>query len=74
LILIAPSCALSNENIKWSNDGNTYKLTQTDNTFTDRYYTIKVVEFPFAVRGYKALDGSVYTERPVTPFVKFEFI
>lgn len=72
LVLVAPSYALNNENIKWSEEGNTYKLTQTDNMFTDKEYTIKVIEFPFAVRGYKTIDGSVHTERPVTPFVKFE--
>lgn len=72
LVLVIPSYALDNEDIKWSEEGNTYRLTQTDNTFTEKGYTIKAVEFPSAVRGYKTINGSIYTERPVTPFVKFE--
>jgi hypothetical protein len=74
LALATPSYAttIANEDIKWSDEGSTYRLTQTDNTFTERDYTVKVVEFPAAVRGYKTINGSVYPERPVVPFVKFE--
>jgi uncharacterized repeat protein (TIGR01451 family) len=72
LTLTTPSYAIANENIKWSSTTNTYRLTQSDNTVTEGNYTIKAVEFPFAVRGHKTVNGSVYPERPVSPFVKFE--
>lgn len=71
LMLTTSSHALDNEDIKWSDEGNTYRLTRTDNIFTEKEYTVEAVEFPSAVRGYKAIDGSMSTERPVSPFVKF---
>ncbi len=66
------SYVLTNENIKWSDEGNTFKLTPIDNTVTEKEYTIKAIEFPSAVRGYKTLNGSIYSERYVEPFTKFE--
>lgn len=74
IVLATPSYAsiLENEDIKWSEDGNTYRLTQTDNMVTEKDYTIKAVEFPFAVRGYRTINDGIYPERPVSPFVKFE--
>lgn len=74
VVFVQPSYAstLKNEDIKWSEDGNTYKLTRSDSMVTEKHYTVKAVEFPFPVRGYRKLDGSIYTERPVSPFVKFE--
>ncbi len=74
LVCATPSYAmtLDNKDIKWSDDSNTYKLTRTDNMITEKNYTVKVIEFPFAVRGYKTFNGSIYPERPVEPYAKFE--
>jgi uncharacterized repeat protein (TIGR01451 family) len=72
LVLITPSYALNNENIKWSSSVDTYKLVPTDNMVTYQDYTIKAIEFPAPVRGYSTVNGSINPERPVSPFVKFE--
>lgn len=66
------SYALTNENIKWADEGNTYRLIPTDNTITEKEYTIKVVEFPSPVRGEMKIDGGIRPERPVVPFARFE--
>lgn len=70
--MITPTYALSNESIKWSEEGNTYRLTPADNTITETEYTIKAIEFPSPVRGYKSINGSVNPENPVTPFIRLE--
>ncbi len=76
LILIIPAhvtdAMVNNENIKWSDTGNTYKLTPDDNTVTEKEYTVVAVDLPSPVRGYKTINGSIYPERPVAPFVKLE--
>lgn len=66
------SAMIDNKDIKWSETGNTYKLTPDDNMVTEKEYTIKAVDLPSPVRGYKTINGSIYPERPVVPFVKLE--
>lgn len=72
LTLITSSCALTNEDIKWSDEGNTYRLTPTDKIATEKEYTIKAVEFPSPVRGVGKIDGGIRPERPVVPFIVLE--
>lgn len=72
LALTTSYYALTDENINWSEEGNTYKLTPTDNMVTEKEYTFKAVDFPSPVRGERTIDGGIRPERPVIPFVQLE--
>lgn len=72
VLMTSHHVSANDKNIKWSEGGDTYRLTPIDNTITEKDYTIKAVNFPPPVRGERTIDGGVRPERPTGSFVEIE--
>jgi len=70
ILMVQNACAIEDKDIRWS-EGNSYRVTPTDNMLTEIDYTIKIVDFPSPVRGVRTINGTV-PERSVIPFVTLE--